>query len=76
MSTVRVFYHRNALKLLLMLVSILLAFLTALSRISDYDHHPLDILSGMIIGSGVAVAVVSKETVLVIYCMIAQYTQK
>lgn len=57
-STVRVFYHRNALKLLLMLVSILLAFLTALSRISDYDHHPLDILSGMIIGSGVAVAVV------------------
>ena len=61
-SSVSVFYQRSGLKLFAMLVAFLLAFLTALSRISDHKHHPTDVLSGFIIGAAVAIGIVSKAT--------------
>ena len=57
-ASVRTFYHRSALKLILMLASLSLAVLTSLSRISDHRHHPTDVLAGMAIGAGVAVLVI------------------
>lgn len=58
LASVRTLYHRSALKLFLMLTSFLLAVLTSVSRISDYRHHPTDVLAGMMIGAGVAVITV------------------
>lgn len=58
LASVRTFYHRSALKLLLMVISFLLAALTSISRLSDHRHHPTDVLAGMAIGTGVAVIVV------------------
>ena len=58
LAGVRAFYHRSALKLLLMFLSFSLALLTSLSRLSDHRHHPTDVLAGMALGTGVAVAVV------------------
>ena len=60
-SSVSVFYHRSGLKLFVMLVSFLLAMLTALSRISDHKHHPTDVLSGLVIGAAVAIGIVSAK---------------
>ena len=57
LASVRAFYHRSALKLLLMLASLTLAILTSVSRLSDHRHHPTDVLVGMAIGTGVAVIV-------------------
>ena len=56
---VRIFYHRSALKLALILGSFLLTLLTALSRVTDHKHHPTDVLSGLILGGTVAAIVVS-----------------
>jgi len=57
-SSVPVFYPRSGLKLLLMLFSFFLAMLTSLSRITDYKHHPTDVLSGLAIGTMVAIGIV------------------
>lgn len=58
LASVRTFYHRSALKLLLMFTSFSLAVLTSVSRVSDYRHHPTDVLAGMAIGTGVAVIII------------------
>ena len=58
-SSVRSFYPRSALKLMLMVFSFMLTMLIGLSRINDNKHHPTDVLSGWIIGAGVAFVVVS-----------------
>ena len=39
---------------------IMIAWYTALSRVSDYKHHWSDVLAGTVIGSLTAVVVVSK----------------
>lgn len=41
---------------------IMIAWYTALSRVSDYKHHWSDVLAGSAIGSLVAVVVVSFDT--------------
>ena len=58
LASVRTFYNRSALKLLLMFTSFLLAVLTSASRVSDHRHHPTDVLAGMAIGAGVAVIII------------------
>lgn len=60
LASVRSFYQYSGLKILLMLVSLVLALLTGLSRISDHRHHPTDVLSGFILGGVVAVGIVSS----------------
>ena len=65
-SSVSVFYHRSGLKLFVMLVSFLLAMLTALSRISDHKHHPTDVLSGLVIGAAVAIGIVSAKLLAIL----------
>ena len=58
LASVRSFYHRSALKLFLMLLSLSLGVLTSLSRISDHRHHPTDVLAGMALGAAVAAVIV------------------
>lgn len=50
---------RHALQFML----IMIAWYTALSRISDYKHHWSDVLAGSAIGSLCAVIVVRKELI-------------
>ena len=58
LASVRTFYNRSALKLLLMSASLLLAILTSASRVSDHRHHLTDVLAGMAIGTGVALVII------------------
>lgn len=47
------------LKHILQLVCILMAWFTALSRISNYKHHWSDVLAGSTLGTAVSLVVVS-----------------
>ena len=42
----------------LQFVCLMLCWYTALSRVSDYKHHPTDVLAGALLGAVVAVLVV------------------
>lgn len=55
----KVWIPRTILRAGLTLVSLAIAFLTGLSRVSDNKHHPTDVLSGWLIGIITAGAIVS-----------------
>ena len=50
----------SAVKVLLTLTSLMISFLTGLSRVSDYKHHPTDVFSGWLLGVVVAIGIVSE----------------
>jgi phosphatidate phosphatase len=51
------FRGSKLLKHFIQLIFIAAALFTALSRISDYKHHPTDVLAGSILGTAVAIFV-------------------
>lgn len=51
----------SVLYILLTLSSLVVALLIGLSRISDNKHHPIDVISGWILGAFVACAIVSYQ---------------
>ena len=57
--TRRVFRFGRILKPVLQLGSFMLAFYIALTRISDYKHHPTDIIAGILVGVTFAVLISS-----------------
>ncbi|KAL5457247.1 hypothetical protein EMCRGX_G034494 [Ephydatia muelleri] len=52
------FYCRSGVKLVLFITPILLSVMVASSRITDFRHHPTDVLSGYILGLLVCLLVV------------------
>ena len=53
------YYARSGVKLVLIIVPILLSVFVASSRITDFRHHPTDVISGYILGLLVCLLVVS-----------------
>ncbi|CAM1154560.1 PPAP2B (predicted) [Pycnogonum litorale] len=50
--------YAHLLRPVIQVVAYAVAFYTALSRVSDYKHHPTDVIFGNILGTSVAVVIV------------------